>query len=83
MQNEDQAVSLRAPGNPGRVQQGGNKTRHTFLKRSLGHLVRGTRGKRQGPGETAAASRRMGPAPGLSSPPSGLTSGLAEEVLGS
>lgn len=41
-------------------------------KRSLCHLVWGTRGKRQEvPGQRAAASGRMGPAPGLPSLPLG------------
>lgn len=69
--NEDQAISLRAMGNPGRVQQGGNQTRRTFLKGHSAIWCGGTRGKRRGPGQRAAASGRMGPAPGLSSLPLG------------
>lgn len=35
-QEEDQAIFLRTTGNHGRLQQGGNETRHTFLK---GHFA--------------------------------------------
>lgn len=71
-QNEDQAISLRATRNPDRLQWGRQQDQIHVSKRSLCHLVWGTRGKRQEePGQKAAASGRMGPAPGLPSLPLG------------